>query len=233
VRGEGPWLVVVTGPSKVGKSRGLFEALRRVSGGRWRPLQVIAPVNTEAVRALLASGRSSRRDKAPPPCASGSPVRLRRFRRLIPPDHAPVAAVGVRIRMVKRARLRPRYRGPMSSQRVPGGAVHKLPADLRKALIANTTALDAWNDIPQRVHLLGRGRQAGDDPRAPHSPDPGGAGARPAPALLLAGVQAPRAHRQVAAGAGPPTTCPGTTRGGSWCVRHCLAPNVRLTCWRW
>jgi uncharacterized protein YdeI (YjbR/CyaY-like superfamily) len=25
--------------------------------------------------------------------------------------------------------------------------VHKLPADLRKALIANTTALDAWNDI--------------------------------------------------------------------------------------
>ena len=32
----------------------------------------------------------------------------------------------------------------MSSQRVPGGVVHKLPADLRKALIANTTALDAW-----------------------------------------------------------------------------------------
>ena len=52
-----------------------------------------------------------------------------------------------RERMVKRASLRPGYRGPMSSQRVPGGAVHKLPADLRKALIANTTALDAWNDI--------------------------------------------------------------------------------------
>lgn len=32
----------------------------------------------------------------------------------------------------------------MSSQRVPGGVVHKLPADLRKALIANATALDAW-----------------------------------------------------------------------------------------
>jgi Bacteriocin-protection, YdeI or OmpD-Associated len=30
---------------------------------------------------------------------------------------------------------------------VPGGVVHKLPADLRKALIANTTALDAWKDI--------------------------------------------------------------------------------------
>ena len=27
------------------------------------------------------------------------------------------------------------------------GVVHKLPGDLRKALIANPTALDAWNDI--------------------------------------------------------------------------------------
>ncbi len=35
----------------------------------------------------------------------------------------------------------------VSSQRVPGGVVHKLPADLRKALIASTTALDAWKDI--------------------------------------------------------------------------------------
>ncbi len=50
----------------------------------------------------------------------------------------------------------------------------------------------------QRVHLLGRGCQAADDPRTPHSPDPGGAGGRPATALLLAGVQAPRPHRQVA-----------------------------------
>ena len=47
---------------------------------------------------------------------------------------------------------------------------------------------------PQRVHLLGSGCQAGDDQRTPHSPDPGGAGARPASALLLARVQAPRAH---------------------------------------
>jgi hypothetical protein len=30
---------------------------------------------------------------------------------------------------------------------VPGGVVHELPADLRKALIANRTALDAWKDI--------------------------------------------------------------------------------------
>jgi uncharacterized protein YdeI (YjbR/CyaY-like superfamily) len=39
------------------------------------------------------------------------------------------------------------YPGPVSSQRVPGGVVHKLPVDLRKALIANATALAAWKDI--------------------------------------------------------------------------------------
>jgi Bacteriocin-protection, YdeI or OmpD-Associated len=39
------------------------------------------------------------------------------------------------------------YHLPVSGPRVPGGVVHKLPADLRKALIANTTALDAWKDI--------------------------------------------------------------------------------------
>ena len=31
--------------------------------------------------------------------------------------------------------------------KVPGGVVHKLPADLRAALIADTAALDAWNGI--------------------------------------------------------------------------------------
>jgi hypothetical protein len=39
------------------------------------------------------------------------------------------------------------YHRPVSDPRVPGGVVHKLPADLRKALIANTTAFDAWKDI--------------------------------------------------------------------------------------
>ena len=43
--------------------------------------------------------------------------------------------------------LNSRYRDPVSSPRVPGGVVHKLPGDLRKALIANPTALDAWKDI--------------------------------------------------------------------------------------
>ena len=39
------------------------------------------------------------------------------------------------------------YHGSVSGQRVPAGVVHKLPADLREALIANGTALDAWKDI--------------------------------------------------------------------------------------
>jgi hypothetical protein len=39
------------------------------------------------------------------------------------------------------------YDGHVSGQRVPGGVVHELPADLRTALIANATALDAWRDI--------------------------------------------------------------------------------------
>ena len=37
--------------------------------------------------------------------------------------------------------------GRMSSQRVPGGVVHKLPADLRQALVKNPTALELWKDI--------------------------------------------------------------------------------------
>ncbi|MEO9180165.1 MAG: YdeI/OmpD-associated family protein, partial [Acidimicrobiales bacterium] len=35
----------------------------------------------------------------------------------------------------------------MTSARVPGGVVHLLPVDLKKALIANPVALDAWKDI--------------------------------------------------------------------------------------
>ena len=46
-----------------------------------------------------------------------------------------------------RPRTAPNYHCRVSSQRVPGGVVHALPADLRKALIASTTALDAWKDI--------------------------------------------------------------------------------------
>ena len=39
------------------------------------------------------------------------------------------------------------YDGPVRGQSVPGGVVHKLRADLRKALMTNATALEAWKDI--------------------------------------------------------------------------------------
>lgn len=51
-----------------------------------------------------------------------------------------------RPRGARRAR-KPRYGVCVSSIQVPGGVVHKLPRDLREVLIANDTALIAWNDI--------------------------------------------------------------------------------------
>lgn len=35
----------------------------------------------------------------------------------------------------------------MTKLEMPGGTVHKLPADLKKALAANTKGLEVWNDI--------------------------------------------------------------------------------------
>jgi len=80
---------------------------------------------------------------------------------------------------------------------------------------------------PQRVHLLGRGCQAEDDPRTPHSSDPGGTGGRPAPSLLLARVFAPRAHRQVAVGCVPLAGLRAQCRGGDRPARGPLGPPAR------
>ena len=49
--------------------------------------------------------------------------------------------------VVEAVQLADRYLGSVPNERVPGGAVHKLPPDLRKALLSNQTALDAWKDI--------------------------------------------------------------------------------------
>jgi tetratricopeptide (TPR) repeat protein len=51
-----PWLVVVCGPSKMGKSRTLFEALRWTSENH-EELLLIAPTDGEAARSLLAPGQ--------------------------------------------------------------------------------------------------------------------------------------------------------------------------------
>lgn len=39
------------------------------------------------------------------------------------------------------------YDDPVISQHVPSGVAHKMPADLRTALIANATALAAWKAL--------------------------------------------------------------------------------------
>ena len=113
---------------------------------------------------------------------------------------------------------------------MPGGKVHELPADLRKALVANTKALDAWKDITplarnEFICWVEDAKQE-TDATTSHSPDARGTGGRPAAALLLARLQAPRAHRQIASGAsagyrtspsGPgqrPRRCKGDARFG-------------------
>lgn len=35
----------------------------------------------------------------------------------------------------------------MNTKVIPGGVVHTIPADVRKALSADSAALDAWHDI--------------------------------------------------------------------------------------
>lgn len=50
---SGPWLVVVSGRPKVGKSRALFEALRSVVGD----LRLLAPVDGNALQSMLPTGQ--------------------------------------------------------------------------------------------------------------------------------------------------------------------------------
>jgi uncharacterized protein YdeI (YjbR/CyaY-like superfamily) len=42
---------------------------------------------------------------------------------------------------------RRRYAGRVGSQRVSGGVVHELPADLRQVLVRSPATLEAWEDI--------------------------------------------------------------------------------------
>jgi hypothetical protein len=53
--GAGSWMLVVEGPSKVGKSRTLFQALCACSVAE--RLQLVAPVHGEALRSLLDPGQ--------------------------------------------------------------------------------------------------------------------------------------------------------------------------------
>ena len=104
--------------------------------------------------------------------------------------------------------------GPMSSQRVPGGVVHRLPADLRRELIANATALDAWEDItPSPATSSSAGS------RMPSGRPPGSAAsAGPARSWWKAGGDpaAGRAASTATAPAGSATAAPG---GSTWLKR--------------
>ena len=61
--GSGCWVVVVVSRSKVGKSRTLFEELRQSSSAA--VLQVVAPVDGDALRSLLDPGQSLTRLSTP------------------------------------------------------------------------------------------------------------------------------------------------------------------------
>jgi uncharacterized protein len=71
LEGSGRWIVVVHGLSKVGKSRTLFEAVRRL-GANSKDLRLIAPKNGESLRSLLEHLR-------PPPLARIGIGRRRRY----------------------------------------------------------------------------------------------------------------------------------------------------------
>jgi hypothetical protein len=55
--------------------------------------------------------------------------------------------VAAAIEMLDRRRRLALLLSVVTKQRVPGGVVHELPADLRDALLAQSTALAAWRDI--------------------------------------------------------------------------------------
>lgn len=62
VEGRGSWLVVVVGASKIGKSRSLFHALKLCEHRHESAagLRVVAPVDGDALRALLLPGQGPR-----------------------------------------------------------------------------------------------------------------------------------------------------------------------------
>ena len=109
--------------------------------GRCPPISAAHTSSASHCRPTPASGssRSSRRPVATPPCEAG---RCASPHTCMSPMRTWNGCSRPWSRLPRRE-----YRVPVSSQRVPGGVVHKLPADLRKVLIANTTALDAWKDI--------------------------------------------------------------------------------------
>jgi hypothetical protein len=59
----------------------------------------------------------------------------------------------------------------MATKSIAGGTVHTMPADLKKAIMADKRVLALWEDITplaRRVDMLGYLRQEGRDTRYSH-----------------------------------------------------------------
>jgi hypothetical protein len=108
-------------------------------------------------------------------------------------------------------------REQFSSARWGRAQASRRPAQRADRQFRRSRCLEGHHALgPERVHLLGRGGQAGVDPNTSHSSDTGGAGGRPASALLLARMRAPRAHRKLGLVRGPSITgSPAGVRRGS------------------
>ena len=125
-------------------------------------LAVVEPEYAEPGRTLGALGRTGGRRQeflvgAPPPGGDRRHGRACSDREEIAP--------GMVFECASREHFAsPRWGGAQASSRPPQGAGRQ-PHDTR-CVVRHHTAR------PQRVHLLGRGCQAGDDTRTPHAPDP-------------------------------------------------------------
>jgi hypothetical protein len=128
-------------------------ARKRVCSG-WQPTQhsrLDRPTSSTSSRPRLAFALRAWLQVNIPLAAQAGSARLRRRAARRRRKQVPLGG-SVRREGVPRAGGEPGlppadYHGPVSGRRVSGGVVHELPADLREALIANATALDAWNDI--------------------------------------------------------------------------------------
>ncbi len=194
--------------------------LRRVCGGRSDETRV------KRGRGLYASAWSHERRRAAcaarsERCNQGLSLRRGRVHRRQPGrerSRERAASHAIRTRSVGVETTR-RYLRRVSSARVPGGVVHKLPPDLRDALVGNATALDRWKDInaagAQRVSSAGWRMPSRTRPESAASAGPK-RNSRTGCAVRAAGRAASTgAHRQLK-----------TTKDGR-------RPVLRATCWRW
>lgn len=94
--------------------------------------------------------------------------------------------------------------GFVSGTKVPGGVVHELPKDLRTALVVSAAALDAWIDITPLARneficwVEDAKKQVTRERRIRRTREELEEGS--ASTVLLARVQAPGAHGQLAVG---------------------------------